>query len=233
MKQIIALVPAAGVGARFGAAVPKQYSMLLGKSVLYHTLRVLQDSHSVAQIVLVISKEDAIFQMADYPFSKLQVLRLGGETRALTVKNALGFLKENSLIATNDWVLVHDAARCCLSLETLNRFIDMAKKFEQGALLALPVADTLKSASPDQFVQTTVDRTGLWQAQTPQMFPAALLTEALNQSDLSQVTDEASAIEALGYAPALIEGELVNFKLTFASDSQLAEAILRSRDESL
>lgn len=233
MKQIVALVPAAGVGARFGAAVPKQYSTLLGKSVLYHTLRVLQDSDSVTQIVLVVSKEDAIFKMEDYPFSKLQALRVGGETRALTVKNGLDFLKENSLIADHDWVLVHDAARCCLSLETLNRFIGMAQKFEQGALLALPVADTLKSASLDQFVLATVDRTGLWQAQTPQMFPFALLAEALNQSDLSQITDESSAIEALGHAPALIEGELVNFKLTFASDSQLAEAILSSRGETL
>lgn len=231
MRKIVALVPAAGVGARFGATIPKQYCELLGKSVLFHTLSLLQKSHAITHIALVISKDDAIFQTDDYPFEKVHVLRVGGETRALTVKNGLAALRDQAFILDDDLILVHDAARCCLSLETLNCFIESAKQLEQGALLALPVADTLKRANVDQGVAETVDRAGLWQAQTPQMFPAALLEKALNQPDLSKITDEASAMETLGYAPALIEGEMANFKLTFAPDYELAEAILRSRSE--
>lgn len=231
MKAVVALVPAAGIGTRFGNALPKQYCLLLGKTVLYHTLTVLQASDFIKKIVLVLAPDDKIFDAKAYSFEKMYPLRLGGISRALTVKNALEFLQQQQLLQDNDWMLVHDAARCCLKLALLNRFIVAAQKQAQGALLALPVTDTLKHSTNENRVAATVERANLWQAQTPQMFPVSLLKEALNQADLGEVTDEASAVEALGYQPALVKGELSNFKLTFAQDLFLAEAILRAQKD--
>lgn len=225
----VALVPAAGVGARFGAGLPKQYSQLLGQTVLHHTLAVLQAEAKIDQVVVVIAPDDPYFDQYDWPQEKLTVLRCGGVSRAQTVQQGLAELLALGAVQDQDWVLVHDAARCCLSATALSGLIGHLHGHTIGGLLALPVADTLKRANAEGDVAATVDRAGLWQAQTPQMFRARLLADALALGDLNQVTDEASAIEALGLQPKLVLGEASNFKLTLQQDRLLAEAVLSAR----
>lgn len=225
----IALVPAAGVGARFGAGLPKQYSLLLGQTVLQHTLAVLQAEQKIDLVVVVIAPDDPYFDQHHWSSSKLMVLRCGGESRAQTVQQGLNALLRQGLIQDQDWLLVHDAARCCLSAAALAQLIQHLHAHPIGGLLALPVADTLKRANATGEVAATVDRAGLWQAQTPQMFRARLLADALALGDLNHVTDEASAIEALGLQPKLILGEASNFKLTLQQDRLLAEAVLSTK----
>ncbi len=225
----VALVPAAGVGARFGAGLPKQYSLILGQTVLHHTLAVLAAEPRIDLIVVVIAADDPYFDQYQWPCHKLLVLRCGGDSRALTVRQGLAELLQQQLLADQDWLLVHDAARCCLSAAALSRLIQYLHGHPIGGLLALPVADTLKRANVEHDVVATVDRTALWQAQTPQMFRARLLSDALALGDLNQVTDEASAIEALGLQPKLVLGEASNFKLTLKQDRILAEAVLQAQ----
>ncbi|WP_434777634.1 2-C-methyl-D-erythritol 4-phosphate cytidylyltransferase [Neisseria sp. Ec49-e6-T10] len=229
MPKIIALVPAAGVGSRFGAQAPKQYVSVLGQPVLFHTLNVLNQSAKIDQLAVVLAPEDEYFDQFQWPFFKMLKIRAGGESRAQTVINGITVLLNQGLMQPDDWVLVHDAARCCLNLPLLNQFIDTIKEHSVGGLLALPVADTLKQADQEQHVQQTISRNGLWQAQTPQMFRAELLLEALTEADLNTVTDEASAIEQMGLSALLVEGMLSNFKLTFSHDLPLVEAILTAR----
>ncbi|MBP6563362.1 MAG: 2-C-methyl-D-erythritol 4-phosphate cytidylyltransferase [Neisseriaceae bacterium] len=224
----VALVPAAGVGARFGAGLPKQYSLLLGQTVLHHTLAVLAAEPMIDQIVVVIAPEDPYFDQHVWPSEKLLVLRCGGDSRAATVQQGLKQLWDDGL-HDQDWVLVHDAARCCLSRIALAQLIQHLHGHPIGGLLALPVADTLKRANTANEVIETVARADLWQAQTPQMFRARLLADALALGDLNHMTDEASAIEALGLQPKLVLGEASNFKLTLQQDRALAEAVLSAR----
>jgi 2-C-methyl-D-erythritol 4-phosphate cytidylyltransferase len=153
---------------------------------------------------------------------QLQVLRQGGATRAESVRNGLAALDAQP----DDWVLVHDAARCCLPAEALARLIDELDADPCGGLLALPVADTLKRQDNDSRVAVTVPRDGLWQAQTPQMFRHGLLSQALAISSSADITDEASAIERLGLCPRLVRGDASNFKVTYAQDIRLAAALL-------
>lgn len=149
----------------------------------------------------------------------------GGPTRADTVLGGLRALEERGA-QPDDWVLVHDAARCCLPAEALARLIDELDTDPCGGLLALPVADTLKRQDKDSRVAATVPRDGLWQAQTPQMFRHGLLSQALAISSSADITDEASAIERLGLCPRLVRGDASNFKVTYAQDIRLAAALL-------
>lgn len=149
----------------------------------------------------------------------------GGPTRADTVLGGLRALEERGA-QPDDWVLVHDAARCCLPAEALARLIDELDADPCGGLLALPVADTLKRQDKDSRVAATVPRDGLWQAQTPQMFRHGLLSQALAISSSADITDEASAIERLGLCPRLVRGDASNFKVTYAQDIRLAAALL-------
>jgi 2-C-methyl-D-erythritol 4-phosphate cytidylyltransferase len=131
----------------------------------------------------------------------------------------------------DDWVLVHDAARPCLSAQTLDRLINEVGDDRSGGLLAIPVADTLKRASEDRRSIRTESRTGLWQAQTPQMFRYELLLRALRSCDLEQATDEAAAVEALGFQPKLVQSDATNLKVTHTQDLALAELILNQAAE--
>ncbi|MEY4592314.1 MAG: hypothetical protein RIR18_1209 [Pseudomonadota bacterium] len=222
------IVPAAGSGSRFGAALPKQYLPLLGKPLLVHTLAALCDHPKITSVSVVLSPDDELCASVGDLFrsDKLTYLYCGGASRADSVRNGLAALKERS-VAEQDWVLVHDAARPCLSLEMLNRLIDTLADDPVGGLLAIPVADTLKRADADNRVAETLPREGLWQAQTPQMFRFGLLCDALDR--FPSVTDEAGAIEAAGFQPKLVAGELSNLKVTYQGDLPLAEAILLSR----
>jgi len=222
--RFIALVPAAGSGSRIGAERPKQYLKLHGRAILQHTLDVLLSVPALSSIHVVLSPDDAWFaELAMHAHPKLNVLHCGGNSRAETVSNGLQALAD--VLDADDWILVHDAARPCLQAADVTRLIDMLQSDPVGGLLALPVADTLKRADSNGRVDATVARDGLWRAQTPQMFRYGILSQALAQPG-AEITDEASAIEALGLAPKLVMGSERNIKVTYAHDLALAEGWL-------
>ena len=223
MKYTV-LIPAAGSGSRFGGERPKQYALLAGKPVLQHTLDALAANARIGRIAVVLSPQDRDFDGLIRPGTQTMAYRVGGASRAETVANGLNVLLADGL-DENEVLLVHDAARCCLPQSALNRLLDAAGH-PDGAILAVPVADTLKRADNGGAVAATVCRDGLWQAQTPQLFQAALLRRALAAADLSQVTDEASAVEMLGRRPLLVEGDRRTLKLTRPADAALAAWLL-------
>ncbi len=224
MSRNIALIPAAGVGARFGAGKPKQYVQIHGQSVLQHTLNVFLAHPQIDYIAVILSPDDETLQTASS--DKVGLFKCGGDSRAETVRNGVNALLHSGLAAADDNILVHDAARCCLPAEALSRLIDAAGNQAQGGILAVPVADTLKRADAHGQIEATVPRAGLWQAQTPQLFQTALLQRALAAEDLSAVTDEASAVEALGIQPLLVAGDSRNLKLTLPQDEHIVRLLL-------
>jgi 2-C-methyl-D-erythritol 4-phosphate cytidylyltransferase/2-C-methyl-D-erythritol 4-phosphate cytidylyltransferase/2-C-methyl-D-erythritol 2,4-cyclodiphosphate synthase len=234
-----ALVPCAGVGARSGAAGPKQYVAVAGRSMVEHTLLALLDVERLHGVTVVLAPDDRQFEDHVHLRSpRLHLARCGGATRADTVAAGLAALRDGGA-GDDDWVLVHDAARCLLRPAWVDALIDACADDAVGGLLALPLADTLKQAGPDAGeapaagarVLATVDRADKWQAQTPQMFRLGLLSRALAQAGAAgrAVTDESSAVEALGLAPRLVAGSSENFKLTYPADFDLAERLLRTR----
>jgi 2-C-methyl-D-erythritol 4-phosphate cytidylyltransferase len=227
MPRYFAIVPAAGSGSRFGAERPKQYLTLLGRPLIFHTLSVLCACLDIERVWVVLSPEDEYWRRYDWTElgPKLETVMCGGATRADSVRNGLRAAELSA--AEDDWVLVHDAARPCLTLGMLGALVSELSDDPVGGILAVPVADTLKRADADQRVAATEPRDGLWQAQTPQMFRYGLLCEALERC--SEVTDEAGAVEAMELQPKLVKGEATNLKVTFAADLAMAEWILRGR----
>ncbi len=222
-----ALVPAAGVGQRAGTEGPKQYAPVAGLPVVARTLTALRSVKGLAGVWVVLAPDDGAFAAAAPAFQGpgCHVVRCGGTTRAQTVSQGLDALLAAGARAS-DWVLVHDAARCLLQLEWVERLMQACWPDAVGGLLALPVADTLKAARDGRAV-ATVDRSDKWVAQTPQMFRIGLLREALALAGAA-VTDEASAIEMLGHAPLLVRGDARNLKITWPQDFALAEQLLMS-----
>jgi 2-C-methyl-D-erythritol 4-phosphate cytidylyltransferase len=217
-----ALVPAAGVGTRMGADGPKQYLQLGGKPMLRHTLDAFVSSPLIAHTFVVVSVDDPVIDSV-IPAQGVTVLRCGGASRLESVRNGLWEL-ENKLHGT-DWVLVHDAARPGLTPALIDKLITETGDHPAGGLLALPVVDTVKRALNDEL--TTVTRAGLWLAQTPQMFRFRLLADALEAAtDPAAITDDASAVEALGLAPKLVEGHPRNLKVTRPADIKIVEMYL-------
>ena len=223
-SRYFGLIPAAGSGSRFSASGPKQYSLLAGKPMLFHAVERLLSAPEIEIAFVVLAPADAEFRAHDVSAfgGRLAPLYCGGATRRESVLN--GLVAAASLVEPDDWMLVHDAARPCLGKAELRRLIDAAAGDEVGAILAVPVADTLKRADGEHRILGTQPRDGLWQAQTPQMFRHAMLMRALRET--AHVTDEASAVEALGYRPKLVEGSTKNLKVTFPSDLEIAERIL-------
>ena len=226
--RCFALVPCAGVGQRAGTAGPKQYAVLAGQPVVAHTLQALSAVPQIQATLVVLAPDDSLFEVQVPQFERLGVwvARCGGVTRAATVAAGLQVLQARGA-AADDWVLVHDAARCLLQPAWVQRLIDDCQHDSVGGLLALPLADTLKQAAHGR-VQATVSRADKWLAQTPQMFRLGLLQRALCEAG-AQVTDEASAIEALGLAPRLVPGEIENLKLTWPADFALAARLMETR----
>jgi 2-C-methyl-D-erythritol 4-phosphate cytidylyltransferase len=208
-----------------GKELPKQYLSLAGKPMIAYALDTLCACPDIATVFVVLSPGDTQFHTYDWSRfgDKLQPLFCGGDTRAESVANGLLV----SELEPDDWVLVHDAARPCLTQAHLSRLIAELRDDAVGGILAVPVADTLKRADANQRIECTESREKLWQAQTPQMFRAGLLAQALQQCN--SVTDEASAIEALGLQPKLVAGDSSNFKVTYPQDIKLAELILKER----
>lgn len=240
-SRLFGLIPAAGAGQRLGATIPKQYLPLAGHCMLWHAVQALLCEPSIDSVFVVLSPEDGWFRQQDWSAfgERLAPLYCGGATRRDSVHN--GLMAASSVINEDDWVLVHDAARPCLTQTDLLRLIAQvgaqASDGASGGILALPVADTLKSASTStsqadaRRILATPSREGLWQAQTPQMFRAGVLGRALQQAASLGVvvTDEASAVEALGLQPLLVPGSSDNFKVTLPGDLALAEAVLQRR----
>ena len=230
-----AIMPAAGAGKRMGSTIPKQYLSLVGRPVIAHTLDTLLGYSRVAGLVVAISPEDEWWpevvarMVTDKP---LQVVT-GGAERCHSVLNGLEILWEWA--HPDDWVLVHDAARPCLTTSDLDRLLAELADDSVGGLLAVPVRDTLKQVDDAQRIMATVDRSRLWHALTPQMFRLGMLRDALRATlETGQlVTDEAAAMEAAGFAPRLVEGRADNVKITRPEDLALAEFYLTRRSTSL
>lgn len=222
MTEFHALVPAAGFGARMGHELPKQYLPLAGQPMIFHALNTLCACAEISTVFVVLAPDDTQFHTYDWSRfgDKLQTLYCGGKTRAESVLNGL----LASELELDDWVLVHDAARPCLTQAHLAKLIAELRDDAVGGILAVPVADTLKRADAVGRIMRTESREQLWQAQTPQMFRAGPLAQALQQC--SGVTDEASAIEAMGLQPKLVSSEPTNFKVTYPQDLLLAELLL-------
>ena len=221
-----ALVPCAGSGERAATDGPKQYALLNDAPLVAHTLAALQAVTRISATLVVIAPDDRRFAMLVAPREDLWVANVGGTTRARTVRNGLCALRARGAV-DDGWVLVHDAARCMLRAPWVDALIDACLDDAVGGLLALPIADTLKCEHAGR-VASTVERSGKWAAQTPQMFRLALLERALDAAGPG-VTDESGAIEALGLAPRLVEGSPENIKLTWPQDFALARRLLETR----
>lgn len=225
-----ALVPCAGSGSRAGSGLlPKQYRLVAGRPLVLHTLAALAGVTRLrGTLVAVAPGDDFLAAHAEATFT---VAACGGATRAATVRRGLDALRHAGAL-DSDWVLVHDAARCLVTAGQIDALIDACGDDPVGGLLAQPLADTLKEATPvgadGARVAQTLDRTGKWLAQTPQMFRIGALADALDRGD-GHVTDEAGAIEALGLRPRLVPGSAHNIKVTWPEDFALAEALLAAR----
>ena len=228
MARHIALIPAAGVGARMEANSPKQYLNIGGKPMLRHALDAFLASPLIAHTYVVVSMDDGWIDGV-IPEHGVTVLRCGGATRMESILNGLHALQD--VLQDIDQVLVHDAARPGLTPSLITKLVAEVGQHPAGGLLALPVVDTVKRAGQGSLSVATVPRDGLWLAQTPQMFSYALLRRALSEApDPQAITDDASAVEALGLSPRLVEGHPRNLKVTLPRDIQTAEMYLANPD---
>ena len=220
--RLHALVPCAGTGSRAGTAGPKQYQPLAGQPMVLHTVAALAQVQRLSTVLVVVAPGDATLQES----GTFSVAACGGSTRAATVISGLSELQRRGA-GPGDWVLVHDAARCLVTATLVDALIDACLADPVGGLLAIPLADTMKSEEGGRAL-ATLPREGKWLAQTPQMFRLGLLQQALEKAGPG-VTDESSAVEALGHRPLLVPGSAQNFKVTYPDDFALAQAVLRSR----
>lgn len=221
-----ALIPAAGSGTRIPAGAPKQYLALDGRPMLWHSLRALCVPR-IESVFVILAPGDKTFATHDWSEfgERLQPLYCGGQTRRDSVYN--GLVVAMAVVEADDWMLVHDAARPCLPATDLDNLMREIEGDEVGGILALPVVDTVKAVLEDR-IESTENRSRLWLAQTPQMFRAGLLAQAL-VSAKGAPTDEAAAVEQLGLAPRVVRGSRENLKVTWPEDVAIAEGILRRR----
>ncbi|WP_366517777.1 2-C-methyl-D-erythritol 4-phosphate cytidylyltransferase [Thiomonas sp.] len=225
-----ALIPCAGSGSRLPGDVPKQYRRLLGDCVVQHTVRAFLRLPRIATVSVVVQAGDALAASCLQSHPRLRLVPRGGASRAHSVLGGLDALLEAGAQPA-DWVLVHDAARCCVTPRLIDALIDACSTDASGGLLALPLPDTLKLADAQGRVVRTEPREGRWLAQTPQMFRMAALHAALQSAIAAGVppTDEAGAMERLGARPRLVPGAAFNVKITYPEDLELAQAVLAQR----
>lgn len=223
-----AVVPAAGVGKRMGSNTPKQYLEINGKPVLEHTLERLLSVPSLSGVFVALGAEDGYWDDLSSSKDSRVFAAPGGRERADSVLSALRSM--DSVADPEDWVLVHDAARLCITREDIEKLIQTLAQDPIGGILALPVSDTLKTVQ-DLRILNTPDRSVIWRALTPQMFRYGLLRDALSsaQAEGRIVTDEASAIEQSGYQPRIVEGRPDNIKITRPEDLELAAFYLEKQ----
>ena len=223
------VVPAAGVGRRMVSNVPKQYMQISGQSVLLHTLKRLASCPGVSGVFLGVSANDPywqdICQEASFEAPWLKSVCDGGQERADTVSRIL--VDMDGKVEQNDWVLVHDAVRPCISHKDIEKLMKQASQHD-GGLLGRPISDTVKLTDSQNRVTKTISRDGLWAAQTPQMFRYGELRQALVDAKKKGlvITDEASAMELAGFHPVMVQGSSDNFKITVPGDLELAEIFI-------
>ena len=227
--SVHALIPAAGHSVRFGGTTVKQYAHMMGSPVIAYSIEALLRHEAVESVTVALASDDGIFDELIRPQFPEVMTTLGGDSRAQTVMNGLDFIRKNE--PGCEWVLVHDAARPCLSMAELARLLDEGLNSESGAILAYPVSDTLKLAGEDHRIESTVDRSRYWGAQTPQLFRLAELSvnlrAALEAGEFP--TDEAAAMERAGLRPLLVTGSTTNIKITGSEDLGMAEYILQQQ----
>jgi 2-C-methyl-D-erythritol 4-phosphate cytidylyltransferase len=223
-------IPAAGVGARVGAGTPKQYLLIRERPVLEHVLERFRALPAVSGIVVALAPGDTWWDTLDPAVRGGVTTVTGGRERCHSVLNCLDHLR--GAAAADDWVMVHDAARPCVRSADLERLMDLGGRHPVGAILALPISDTVKRGSAGGEIVETVDRHNLWRALTPQMFRVERLARALAQATDGgrQVTDEAQAMELSGLQPLLVEGRSDNIKITRGEDLALAEWLLARQE---
>ena len=226
--RFFALIPCAGLGTRAGSSLPKQYQMIAGLPMVVHTMRAFMGVPRICNGVLVLSSSDPYMLDIEksYPQNLFKSAHVGGVTRAASVIAGLKMLSQSGA-GSEDWVLVHDAARCLVTSNLIDALIDACIDDPVGGLLAHKLADTLKVESQGR-VEQTIDRSHKYLAQTPQMFRLGQLEKALQMAG-DGVTDESSAIELVGMSPKIVQSHLQNFKVTYPEDFSLAESILNSR----
>ncbi|MRI34935.1 2-C-methyl-D-erythritol 4-phosphate cytidylyltransferase [Endozoicomonas sp. OPT23] len=224
-----AVIPAAGVGSRMNADMPKQYLEIHGRSLLEHTVERLLDFPLLEKLVVVLSAEDEYYKDIELLRNERVMLVEGGKERYDSVLNGLEHLV--ALAHEDDWVMVHDVARPCIRRSDLDWLVNQLQEHEVGGLLGMPVRDTMKRTSAKGEVTETVDRDTLWHALTPQMFRLKLLHDALTKAliDEMPVTDEASAMEYAGHKPVMVEGHGDNIKVTRATDLALASLYIQQQ----
>jgi 2-C-methyl-D-erythritol 4-phosphate cytidylyltransferase len=220
------LIPAAGSGRRLAADAPKQYAELAGRTMLWHAIRAVCVP-PVQTVFVVLAPDDERFAQEDWDAfeGRVEPLYCGGASRRDSVYN--GLMASSDEVLADDWVLVHDAARPCLPPQDLKTLVSECENDDIGGILAIPIAETVKRALQDRIARTE-DRKPLWLAQTPQMFRAGLLLQALQRAR-GTVTDEASAVEQMGLKPKIVAGSRENIKVTWPEDLAMAESILQRR----
>ena len=230
--RVHALIPAAGRGTRYGGDVLKQYLPIRGKAVLAHSISAFQFHPLISRTTVVLAGDDKLFESAIGKLAAVVDTVVGGDTRTRSVRNGLQSILDNH--PEDEWVLVHDGARPCLSAQCLDRLLEKGLESSDGAILALPVGDTLKRSGDDQEITCTQDRKGLWAAQTPQLFKVEALAAAIDAAERAgrALTDEASAMEFIGARPKLVMGSAANIKITRPSDLPIAEALMARREVS-
>lgn len=230
--RVHVLIPAAGRGTRYGGSILKQYLPVAGKAVLAHAIGAFQFHPLVSGITVVLAEDDQMFESAVGRLARVVDTVIGGDKRAISVRNGLQHILDKH--PDDEWVLVHDGARPCLSPSCLDRLLEQGLESRDGAILAMPVGDTLKRAGDEQEITGTVDRRGLWGAQTPQLFRVKALADAIDAAMEAgcALTDEASAMEFAGARPLLVQGSVANIKITHPADLAIAESLLAQKDVS-
>ncbi|MCU4336520.1 2-C-methyl-D-erythritol 4-phosphate cytidylyltransferase [Acinetobacter dispersus] len=229
--KLWAVVPAAGSGSRFSKTELKQYQYIQDHTVLEHTVNRL-NSLDLAGCVLAIGEQDNFAKTLSFQHKDKLHFCIGGTERVHSVLNALIYLSD--IAHEDDWVLVHDAARPCVTVNCLISLVESAQHSNQSAILAIPVRDTLKHVVSQNQIEKTVSREFLWQAQTPQVAKLGLLKNAIKAALADQVTitDEASALEHANELVQVVQGRSDNIKITYADDLELARLILQSQSHS-
>ncbi len=223
------IVPAAGLGLRMAADCPKQYIKIHDRTILEYAIESLVSHPHIEKVVVALHEHDDYWKSIVPPHKEKIITTVGGEHRINSVWSALQAL--DSYAHDNDWVLVHDAVRPCLSHELIDRLIHKLHDHPIGGLLGIPVRDTLKKVDADHVIENTLSREHVWAAQTPQMFRYRALREAIKQTMHQDrvITDEASAFEAIGEYPQMVLGDVSNIKVTYPADLKIADFLLKEK----
>ena len=224
---IHAIVLAAGIGSRVGSVTPKQYIHVLNKPIIFYSLKTLSKQKEIKKISVALSKDDLYWDRLAKPWLEnddINILRCGGKTRSESALNALNIIKKDC--HEKDWILIHDAARPCVSQDAINELIKESKSEKVGLVLGYPISDSLKKVDGKTIIADQ-SRDYLWAVQTPQAFPYPVLDRALNQ--FHGFNDESSAVMAMGLKPKVILSDSENIKVTYHKDIKLAELIIQSQ----